>query len=336
MYSVIGLGSAALRTLLHQEGGDFGPGTKVFHIDTSFDDVVKDSKQQGYTVNRDEGKTFLEKERATIEFHIAGGKGGGMAWEEGRKILRREFTEDKLFPKLDFLDNTSICLFLAFAGNATGTNAAFVLQALRDRYRETVFVPCIGLPFREQQTEMKTATTVTLKEFRKDRKLPGAIIVDNAIFDTFADLATINATLAKSFRLLFDMIRNSQLFGFDYADVLRTIESKEFSILAHTKLNNAKLTMDSLTKLVDINQQFGQPDNRGEFAVAGVKAYGEPGDKRIKDEYLRVSKFMSDHAKHCKTALWVVPDGSQRWPTEMTALLGGFPYDAIRPEIDVR
>lgn len=332
--TVLSLGSAGFRTILRAAPKFLN--TTVMGIDTCMDESFRDARRQGYTIKEDGGMITMEKEpKTTVGLHICGkGQGGGMDWQQGRKVINAELKEGSpLMRKLHVLNSSHICMLVAFAGNATGTNIPLLLSKIVPMYPRCVFIPVIGMPLRTQPTEMDIAMNVTLKEMLKRRTLPAPVLVDNAAFRSFDDFERIDRELAAAIRGLVDVMTNSEIFSFDIGDLLRTLKDRDFAILGHTRLKGDGGTgdlMDKVLALVDIEQQFSQPDNKAQYGVIALKVHHSDGDLKSKNLYDLVSQWGGNRLVHCKTTPWLVRDGAPFDP-EVTVLMGGYPLSAVRP-----
>lgn len=326
------LGSGALRVGLGVVP-QLKNSVQVAFIDTCKDEAVTDALRNGWRVIEEEGVFQLGDRK--VDVHIAGeGKGGGMNPKVGRQLLEKSFKgKESIIKKLLFLKECDICLLFGFAGNATGTNLAYVLSELMKEYPGVTFIPAIGIPLREQTTEIDTAVNITMKDLKKTwgkgkkkMKLPSPIVVDNAAFPTL-EFDKMNKSLAEAFTFLLDVLENADFFRFDVGDIRRTLEGPSFALFGHGTVNGesdpARFLLDTLGSLVKIEQQWGQPSNTAGFGVVAVKTPSS-------DSYKRIARWASSKLSHCKVAL--LQDGSQRL-TQVAAIVGGLPWTAIRPEI---
>jgi len=286
--TVVSLGSAGFRTVL-RAAPKFPANTTVMGIDTCMDESFRDARRQGYTIKEDGGMVVMEKEpRSSVQLHICGrGEGGGMDWKQGRKVISAELKDSSpLMRKLQTLQNAQICVVLAFAGNATGTNVPLLLSKIVPKFPRCVFIPVIGIPLRTQPTEMNIAMNITLKEMSKRTTLPGYVLVDNSAFHSFDDFSRIDRELAAAIKGLVDVMAHSEIFSFDIGDMRRSLKDPDFAILGHATLKEdggAKDMMDKVLGLIEIEQQF----SRSRFGIFySVQVYQGGGGTRLPSFYL--------------------------------------------------
>jgi hypothetical protein len=344
-------GSGALRVFL-DAAPKMSKDTTFFAIDTCIDEAFSDAERNGYSVNKtDDEQIFrLQKEGTEICLVIAGGAGGGMDYKNGQKILEEGFKKGNLKKALSFVNTVDVALVFGFAGNATGTNLPLTLRELTKMSNQTLFMPCVGLPLRSQRTELDIAMNVTLKQMKRQfgpkknpLKLLNPIIVDNGCHNETIDaLKDMNLRLSEAFTKLLESVQYSELFRFDIGDVRRTLLDRDFAILGHTTLrdetnNPARYLMGDLLKLVNIEQQFNQPNghgggNKGKYGVLAIKTWHKRNNPHSKQMYDVVAEWASKRLEHFKTALWPV-EGQGEFKSEVTVLMGGFPFKCISPII---
>lgn len=302
-------------------------------VDTCRDEAITDALKHSWEVV-EEGTVF-KKDGRSVRLYIAGnGEGGGMNFKEGKKMLEKSCRgKDNIITNLSFLKNTDICVLFGFAGNATGTNLPYFLSELMKTYPNVCFIPLLGLPLREQSTEIKVAVDVTMKDFKRSHgkgksrfKLPSPAVVDNSAFPDL-NFEKMNRELAEAISFFLHTLENSHCFRFDIADIKRTLESPEFALFGHGHLGDnsdpTRFMVDTLGSLVNIEQQFAQPSNIAGYGVLAVKTPSP-------DTYKKVARWAGTKLKHCKVSFW--QDGTARF-TEVVAIVGGLPWKAVRPQI---